>query len=77
MTSNEPGAMYGMEHKMVDLTMTDVPSVVRANLETILKEIRTAIVSAKDRDTKMHLNELIVRVKAILERDFEKLKVGK
>lgn len=77
LTSNEPGAMYGMEYKMVDLTMTDVPSVVRANLETILKEIRTAIVSAKDRDTKMHLNELIVRVKVILERDFEKLKVGK
>jgi hypothetical protein len=77
LTSNEPGSMYGMDFKMVDLTMTDVPSVVRANLETLLKDMRTAIATAKDTETKMHLNEMIVRVKAILERDFEKLKTGK
>lgn len=71
--SNEPGAMYGMDYKMVDLSTTDAPSVVRANLEEILQNSKTALVTAKDAETKMHLSAVIARVKGILERDYNKV----
>lgn len=67
LVSNEPGQMYGIDYKNIELSTTDIPSVVRANLEDILKQLKTAVITAKDVETKMHLNELIVRVKGILE----------
>ena len=65
--SNEPGQMYGFDYKLVELISTDIPGVVRANLEEILKQLKTASITAKDAETKMHVNELMVRVKGILE----------
>ncbi len=65
--SNEPGQMYGFDYKLVELISTDIPGVVRANLEQILKQLKTASVTAKDAETKMHVSELMVRVKGILD----------
>jgi pantoate kinase len=62
-----PGAGYGMSFRMVDLSLTDVPSVVRAQLEQIRKECRTKVASTADVDTKNHLNDLIVRISEVLD----------
>jgi hypothetical protein len=70
--SNEPGTMYEMEYKQVDISTTDIPGVARFNLSELLKKMKLALVSSKDVETKMHLEEMIIRIKNILEGKNEK-----
>jgi hypothetical protein len=70
--SNEPGTMYEMEYKQVEISTTDIPGVARFNLTELLKKMKLALVSTKDVETKMHLEEMIIRIKNILEGKNEK-----
>jgi hypothetical protein len=64
--------MYEMEYKQVDISTTDIPGVARFNLSELLKKMKLALVSSKDVETKMHLEEMIIRIKNILEGKNEK-----
>ena len=65
--SNEPGTMYEMEYKSVEITNTDIPGVARFNLSELLKKMKLALVTHNDIETKIHLEEMITRIKNILE----------
>lgn len=62
-----PGASYGMRFRNVELGLTDVPSTVRANLETIRKEIKAKIATTTDISTKNHLIDLLNRISVELD----------
>jgi hypothetical protein len=70
--SNEPGTMYEMEYKPVEIANTDIPGVARFNLTELLKKMKLALVISKDVETKMHLEEMSSRIKNILEGKNEK-----
>jgi hypothetical protein len=61
-----PGASYGMSMKTVDLSLTDVPSLTRIHLEKIQKEVKTALATATDVNTKAHLSDLNQRIQHAL-----------
>ena len=69
--SNEPGTMYEMEYKPVEISNTDIPGVARYNLSELLKKMRLATLTANDVETKMHLDEMLIRIKNILESKSE------
>jgi len=70
--SNEPGTMYEMEYKPVEIANTDIPGVARFNLSELLRKMKLANASSKDIETKMHLEEMVTRIKNILEVKNEK-----
>ena len=70
--SNEPGTMYEMEYKPVEIANTDIPSVARYTLSELTRKMKLASMTTKDVETKMHLEEMIIRIKNILEGKNEK-----
>jgi len=70
--SNEPGSMYDMEYKPVEIANTDIPGVARYNLILLTQKMKSAITFTKDLETKMHLEEMIARIKNILESQNDK-----
>ncbi len=57
-----PGARYNQNGAMVNLNLTDVPSIVRANLEQIKNEIKTALVTTTDVLSKYHLQDMYQKI---------------
>ena len=55
------GGSYGFTTRTVDLKKTDVPSIIRGNLETLLAELR-ASGGAGDKLTRYHIQDLIKRI---------------
>ena len=62
-----PGNDYGFNVRQVNLALTDLPSVVRANLESIRKDIKSKLATTKDTSTKNHLLDLVERINEALE----------
>ncbi|MFI5202995.1 MAG: zinc-dependent metalloprotease [Flavobacteriales bacterium] len=61
-----PGVGYGFDIRMVDLTKTDLPSVARAQLETLKTEVRAALVLTTDKLSKYHLQDILQRIDTAL-----------
>jgi hypothetical protein len=57
-----PGAGYGFDMKQVDLNKTDLPSVARAQLETLKNEIKAALALTTDKLSKYHLQDIYQRI---------------
>lgn len=57
-----PGVGYGYNMRQVDLALTDMPSVVRAQLEILKSDIKATLATATDKMTKLHLNDLYQRI---------------
>jgi len=70
--SNEPGTMFEMEYKPVELSSTDIPSVARMSLEKLATEIKLVLTTTKDLETRMHLKEILYRITNILEGKTDK-----
>ena len=70
--SNEPGTMFEVEYKPIELSYTDIPSVARMNLNKLAKEINAVLKLTKDQETKIHLIEMNYRINTILEGNNEK-----
>lgn len=60
------GASYGFETRSVDLKKTDLPSIVRANLETLKNQIKAALPLTTDKMTKYHLQDVLQRIEIAL-----------
>jgi len=61
-----PGIGYGYDVRVVDLKLTDMPSVARANLEGIKSDIKATMPVATDKLTKYHLQDLMQRIELAL-----------
>ena len=61
-----PGVGYGFNTRIVDLNLTDLPSIVRMHLEKIQKEIKPAILTSTDTMSKAHLVDLNQRIENAL-----------
>jgi hypothetical protein len=70
--SNEPGTMFELEYKPVELSSTDIPGVARMNLDKLANEINVVLKLTKDQETRIHLLELKYRIQTILEGKSEK-----
>jgi hypothetical protein len=70
--SNEPGTMFELEYKPVELSSTDIPGVARMNLDKLANEIKLVLKLTKDQETRIHLLELKYRIQTILEGKSEK-----
>jgi ribosomal protein S18 acetylase RimI-like enzyme len=55
------GGSYGYTTRAVDLKKTDVPSIIRGNLESLLAELR-ASAGVGDKLTRYHIQDLIKRI---------------
>jgi len=53
-----PGARYNTSSTVINLKLTDLPSVARGNLEALKKDIKTAIPLVADNLTKYHLLDM-------------------
>jgi len=62
-----PGAYYNYNFRQVNLSLTDLPSIVRANLETIRKAVKAKIATTTDSLTKNHLIDIVERINEALE----------
>jgi hypothetical protein len=62
-----PGAGYGFSSRQVDLSLTDLPSVVRANLELIRKDIKAKVATTTDVASKNHLIDVLQRINTALD----------
>lgn len=60
------GASYGFETRNVDLKKTDLPSIVRANLETLKNQIKAILPLTTDKMTKYHLQDVLQRIEIAL-----------
>lgn len=60
------GAGYGFETRSVDLKKTDLPSIARANLETLKNQIKAALPLTTDKMTKYHLQDVLQRIEIAL-----------
>lgn len=60
------GGAYGFSSRRVDLKTTDLPSITRGQLESLLSEIRSAIGSAPDKITRYHLEDVANRIDSAL-----------
>lgn len=60
------GGAYGFSTRRVDLKTTDLPSITRGQLESLLSEIRSAIGSAPDKLTRYHLEDVANRIDSAL-----------
>jgi hypothetical protein len=61
-----PGQAYGFTVRRVDLKTTDLPSIVRGQLESLLSEIRAAIGAAPDKMSRYHLEDVANRIDSAL-----------
>ena len=61
-----PGQAYGFNVRRVDLKTTDLPSIVRGHLESLLSEIRAAIGAAPDKLSRYHLEDVANRIDSAL-----------
>jgi hypothetical protein len=57
-----PGGSYSFNRREVDLKLTDLPSVVRTNLELIKIDLKSAISKTNDSLSKSHLQDLLQRI---------------
>jgi hypothetical protein len=57
-----PGARYNMNTAIVNLNLTDLPSVVRANLELLKNDIKMAIATTSDALSKYHLQDMYQKI---------------
>lgn len=62
-----PGVGYGFNMRIVDLSLTDLPSVVRANLESLRREIKSKMATTSDLSTKNHLADVLHRIDTALD----------
>ncbi|WP_259014863.1 zinc-dependent metalloprotease [Emticicia fluvialis] len=62
-----PGVTYGYETRMVDLKKTDLPSIARANLESLKAEIKAALPLTTDKMSKYHLQDVLSRIEKALD----------
>ncbi|MCE2421923.1 MAG: zinc-dependent metalloprotease [Gemmatimonadetes bacterium] len=53
----------------VDVSMSDIRAYVRGELETIWEEVEDAVDGASDRATKLHLQDVLIRIDMILDPD--------
>lgn len=61
-----PGAGYDFEIRQVNLKTTDLPSIARANLETMRADIKATLALSTDKLTKYHLQDLYQRIDLVL-----------
>jgi hypothetical protein len=61
-----PGAAYGFTTRRVDLKTTDLPSIARGHLESLLSEIRAAISASPDKLSRYHLEDVANRLDTAL-----------
>ncbi|AEE48150.1 zinc-dependent metalloprotease [Haliscomenobacter hydrossis] len=61
-----PGQAYGFATRRVDLKTTDLPSITRGHLESLLSEIRATIGSAPDKMSRYHLEDVANRIDTAL-----------
>ena len=61
-----PGQAYGFNVRRVDLKTTDLPSIVRGQMESLLSEIRAAIGAAPDKMSRYHLEDVANRIDSAL-----------
>ncbi|GAB3511485.1 zinc-dependent metalloprotease [Emticicia fontis] len=62
-----PGVTYGYTTRVVDLKKTDLPSIVRANLESLKSEIKAALPLTTDKMSKYHLQDVLNRIDKALD----------
>ena len=60
------GGAYGSNIRRVDLKTTDLPSITRGQLESLLSEIKAAIGAAPDKLTRYHLEDVANRLDSAL-----------
>jgi Met-zincin/Domain of unknown function (DUF5117)/Domain of unknown function (DUF5118) len=66
MLSIPPGAGYDFEGRQVHLKTTDLPSLVRANLEAMRADIKATLAITTDKLTKAHLQDMVQRIELAL-----------
>lgn len=57
-----PGVTYGISIRPVELSQTDLPSIARAHLESLKRQVQAAIPKTGDRLSKFHLQDLSQRI---------------
>jgi hypothetical protein len=62
-----PGVTYGYTTRIVDLKKTDLPSITRANLESLKTEIKAALPLTTDKMSKYHLQDVLKRIEKGLD----------
>lgn len=62
-----PGVTYGFTTRSVDLKETDLPSIARAHLEGLRRQVQSAIPRTSDKLSKYHLQDLSQRISLALE----------
>lgn len=62
-----PGVTYGFSARSVELSQTDLPSVARAHLEGLKRQVQAAIPRTSDRLSKYHLQDLNQRITLALD----------
>lgn len=62
-----PGVTYGYDVRTVDLKKTDLPSIARAQLETLKAEIKAALPLTTDKMSKYHLQDVLKRIEKGLD----------
>jgi len=62
-----PGVTYGYDIRTVDLKKTDLPSIARAQLESLKTEIKAALPLTTDKMSKYHLQDVLKRIEKGLD----------
>lgn len=62
-----PGVTYGFSTRSVDLAQTDLPSIARAHLEGLKRQVSAAIPKTSDKMSKYHLQDLNQRIALALD----------
>lgn len=61
------GVTYGFSSKIVDLSLTDLPSIARGHLENLKSDIKIAISKSTDKVSSYHLKDLVFRIEKALD----------
>jgi len=64
----DAGSGYNMRYKKINLSLTDVPSNIRGQLDDIRLLIKKKLLSPVDQETKNHLIDLSLRIDTLLDQ---------